>query len=154
MRLRMRLLSFQECGSDWDWAETVHLCRTLSNGISYKNKVSSKAKLLDRVLHKTTAKLLSLPKYLITTKVVRFSCSAKLMSFTRHSYSPIQEWNNFFCCAHPILPKESIYQQYVCVQWNSKEGKEGTQKYITDNTPLAKLSKNNKRNLFHSWMVL
>ena len=106
MRLRMRLLSFQECGSDWDWAETVHLCRTLSNGISYKNKVSSKAKLLDRVLHKTTAKLLSLPKYLITTKVVRFSCSAKLMSFTRHSYSPIQEWNNFFCCAHPILPKE------------------------------------------------
>ena len=56
---------------------------------------------------------------------------------------------HFFCCAHPISPKE-YYQQYVCVQWNSKEGKEGTQTYITDNTPLAKLGEHNGRNLFHS----
>ena len=55
---------------------------------------------------------------------------------------------HFFCCAHPILPEE-YYQQYVCVQWNSKEGKERTQTYITDNTPLAKLGEHNGRIFFH-----
>ena len=62
---------------------------------------------------------------------------------------PSRNETNFFCCAHPISPKGDD-QQYMCVQWNSKEGKERTQTYITDNTPLAKLGEHNGRIFFHS----